>query len=65
MPVRARHGETGVTTVMSGRCVPPSNGSFSTHDTPGSLLALEHRRTAAGIEPRCTGMCSACITISP
>ena len=29
------------------------------------VALAEHRGTAAGIAPRCTGMCSACITICP
>ncbi len=32
---------------------------------PGRVLSSSTAATAAGIAPRCTGMCSACITISP
>src|SRR3954452_4174935 len=52
-------------TVMSGRCVPPRYGSLSTHDTPSRWSSPTTAATAAGIAPRCTGMCSACMTISP
>ena len=52
--------------VMSGRWVPPRNGSLSTHRSPARRAARRSTAaTAAGIEPRWTGMCSACITISP
>ena len=55
---------------MSGRCVPPLKGSFriqrSLGDTtwPGSVASEATASTAAGMDPRCTGMCSACITSS-
>jgi hypothetical protein len=58
--------KTGATVVMSGRCVPPRNGSFSASTSPGLNGASSiTSRTAAGIAPRCTGMCAACATISP
>ena len=57
---------TGATVVMSGRCVPPRNGSFSVSTSPGENGARSiTARTAAGIAPRCTGMCAACATICP
>ena len=66
-PSRPSPVSTGVTTVMSGRCVPPANGSLRIHDhgRPGRRGRVPGRRRPAGIAPRCTGMCSACITISP
>ena len=61
-----KHGATRVTSL---RCVPPANGSLSTicspAPTPSSAVASIAARTAAGIEPRCTGMCSACTSSSP
>jgi hypothetical protein len=59
-PVPAK---TGVITVMSGRWVPPANGSLRIHETPGAWSSSSTAETAAGIEPRWTGMCSACMTI--
>ena len=56
---------TGVITVMSGRWVPPANGSLRIQETPGACRSPSTAATAAGIAPRCTGMCSACITICP
>src|SRR5205085_1039811 len=41
------------------------NGSLRIHETPGEWSRSRTAATAAGIAPRCTGMCSACITISP
>ncbi len=42
---------------MSGRCVPPRNGSFSTTTSPGAIGAWSMAaRTESGIAPRCTGM---------
>ena len=63
----------GATTVMSLRCVPPANGSFTTNSSPGMTAPLASlpatasitAATDAGIEPRCTGMCSACASSSP
>ena len=57
---------TGATVVMSGRCVPPRNGSFSMQTSPGSNGARSiTARTAVGMAPRWTGMCAACATIAP
>ena len=65
-PSRVSPGaNTGVITVMSGRWVPPANGSLRIHETPGTWFSPSTAATAAGIAPRCTGMCSACITICP
>ena len=54
--------------VMSLRCVPPAKGSLTTTWSPGPsspAYASIAARTDAGIEPRCTGMCSACASSSP
>ena len=53
------------TSVMSGRCVPPVNGSFSAHTSPGAGSWHMTAATASGIAPRWTGMCSAWTTIRP
>ena len=50
---------------MSGRCVPPRYGSLRIHASPGPGRRRSTAATASGIAPRCTGMCSACITIWP
>ena len=55
----------GVTTVMSGRCVPPAYGSLRIHERPGACSRPATSATAAGIAPRWTGMCSACMSIDP
>ncbi len=38
----------GVITVMSGRWVPPANGSLRTHETPGACSLAEHGRHRGG-----------------
>ena len=57
---------TGATIVTSGRCVPLRYGSLRmitsprlNGPSPNTCLA------AAGIEPRCSGMCGAIATIRP
>jgi len=53
---------TGVTTVMSGRWVPPLYGSFSTKTSPGRMaprLRAMTVRMDSPMEPKCTGMCGA------
>ena len=50
---------------MSGRCVPPANGSLRIQASPGACSSSRTDATALGMAPRCTGMCSACITIRP
>ena len=50
---------------MSGRWVPPRKGSLRIQRSPGRCSASRIAATASGIEPRWTGMCSACITSSP
>ncbi len=53
---------TGITTVTSGRCVPPAYGAFSTYTSPGRIVSPRRRMiscTDSPIEPRCTGMCGA------
>ncbi len=65
VPPGSAGANTGVMTVMSGRWVPPANGSLRIHETPGACCSPSTAATAAGIAPRCTGMCSACITICP
>ena len=62
---RLSAAKIGVITVMSGRCVPPAKGSLRIHERPGACCSSSTIATAAGIAPRCTGMCSACITICP
>src|SRR5215216_4884434 len=62
-PSRSPPSSTGVMTVMSGRCVPPANGSLSTHGVPSAWFSSLTAATASGIAPRWTGMCSACMTI--
>ncbi len=56
---------TGLTSVMSGRCVPPAYGSLRIHTSPGTGPRAMTAATDSGIAPRCTGMCSACATIRP
>ena len=53
------------TSVMSGRCVPPVNGSLTAKISPGSGSFAMTAATASGIAPRCTGMCSAWAIILP
>ena len=54
-----------MTTVMSGRWVPPAKGSLRTQASPSAVVARPATAaTAAGIAPRWTGMCSACMTIA-
>ena len=53
---------TGITTVTSGKCVPPAYGAFSTYTSPGRIVSPRRRMiscTDSPIEPRCTGMCGA------
>ena len=63
-PARRRRS-TGDTIVTSLRCVPPANGSLSTISSPAQSRCAIAAATDAGIEPRCTGMCSACASSSP
>jgi hypothetical protein len=62
-PSTSPSARIGVITVMSGRCVPPANGSLRTHGVPSEWSSSFTAATASGIAPRCTGMCSACMTI--
>ena len=64
-PSRTPPTNTGETIVMSGRWVPPRNGSLRIQDSPGRWSRSRTAATASGIDPRWTGMCSACITSSP
>ena len=50
------------TSVMSGRCVPPVNGSLTAKISPGAGSRSITAATASGIAPRWTGMCSAWAT---
>src|SRR5947208_7215695 len=50
---------------MSGRCVPPVYGSLRMKTSSGLGSRASTAATASGIAPRWTGMCSACMTISP
>ena len=50
---------------MSGRCVPPVYGSFSTHTSSGAGSWAITAATASGIAPRWTGMCSAWTIMRP
>ncbi len=50
---------------MSGRWVPPRKGSFRIQASPGACSCVQTAATALGMAPRCTGMCSACMTIRP
>ncbi len=54
--------KTGVTTVTSGRWVPPWYGSLIAYTSPGRISPARRRSTSlmdSPIEPRCTGMCGA------
>ncbi len=53
------------TSVMSGRWVPPVNGSLTAKTSPGAGSRAITAATASGIAPRCTGMCSAWAIIRP
>ena len=53
------------TSVMSGRCVPPVNGSLTAKISPRPGSPRITAATASGIAPRCTGMCSAWAIIRP
>ena len=58
----------GATRVTSLRWLPPRNGSFTMIWSPRPTVAPSAsfaERTAAGMAPRCTGMCSACTSRSP
>ena len=56
----------GATTVTSGRCVPPANGSFTTATSSGPIATRSMAaRTESGVAPRCTGMCAAWATSAP
>ena len=59
LPARSN---TGVTTVMSGRWVPPWYGSLSTYTCPGLIRPALRRSTIrmlSPIDPKWTGMCGA------
>ena len=47
-PIRRPSRYAGVTTVMSGRWVPPANGSLRIQLRPGACVALAHRRDRGG-----------------
>ena len=64
-PTSSESANTGEIAVMSGRCVPPANGSLRIQASPGAWSSSRIDATALGIAPRCTGMCSACMTIRP
>ena len=64
-PTRASPIDTGEISVTSGRCVPPEYGSLITNTSPGAGSRDITAATASGMAPRCTGMCSACATITP
>ena len=69
-PTSAPSRKTGATRVTSLRCVPPANGSFTITSSPGrGARSGENSASAActdaGIDPRWTGMCSACTSRSP
>ena len=58
----------GWNTKMSGRCMPPSNGSFIANTSPGWMSPSKHFITdcsATGIAPRCPDSVSPCATITP
>ena len=57
--VTAKPARVRVTSVMSGRCVPPANGSFRIQASPGAGSCARTAATASGSAPRWTGMCSA------
>ena len=63
----ASAAKTGVTSVMSGRCEPPRNGSLVSTTSPGPRSGTSRRtqRTVSLIAPRCTGMCGAFATSDP
>ena len=48
----AAASKTGVMTVMSGRWVPPANGSLRIHETPASRCLLDHGCDAPRASPR-------------
>src|SRR5919108_3763657 len=55
-------------TKMSGKCMPPSKGSFMMKMSPGPMLLPNWRMidsSAVGIEPRCPGSVSPCATSLP
>ncbi|CAM5300018.1 hypothetical protein SRIMM317S_00909 [Streptomyces rimosus subsp. rimosus] len=61
---RPASSKTGVTTVTSGRCVPPWYGSLTAYTSPGRRSPVPRRRLSTSlmdspIDPRCTGMCGA------
>ena len=64
-PSRSPPTSIGDTSVMSGRCEPPRNGSLSTQTSPRPTSRSRTAATEAGSAPRCTGMCSAWITSRP
>ena len=64
-PTIAPSMSTGLTSVMSGRCVPPAYGSLRIQTSPGRASPDITAATDSGIAPRCTGMCSACAIIRP
>ena len=64
-PSRSPPLKIGEIRVMSGRCVPPRYGSLRIQSVAGACSKSSTAATASGIEPRWTGMCSACMTSSP
>src|SRR5216684_6514221 len=63
-PIRSPSTCTGATSVMSGKCDPPVNGSLTMTTSPASTrpTAAIVASTERSIEPRWTGTCSACAT---
>ena len=60
--------KSGVTTVTSGRWVPPLKGLFVMKTSPGSICPAFSDKivfTLSDMEPRCTGTCGALATRSP
>src|SRR3989454_1657169 len=67
-PRREPRWKIGFTRVMAGRWDPPRYGSFTITWSPSARPPpISSRRTSivTGIDPRWTGMCSACATMRP
>ncbi len=56
-----------VTSVTSGKWLPPRYGSFTSTCSPGKSpgKSAKTAATLAGIDPRCTGTCAACASSRP
>ena len=53
---------------MSGRCMPPSNGSFMMNTSPGAMSSVKWRMIdsiAVGTEPRWPGSVRPCAASLP